>query len=101
MVQPMPSENGKGQYSHLIGHQNQLAGIDKWKHVRGQQSRRCILMLCLLINSARTEASDWDPLAGAQTTLWLVGMCAAYVQSTQKRQNRVESAYSVAQPSFK
>ena len=79
MVQPVPSENGKGQYSYLIGHQNLLVGIDKRKHVRGQQSCRCILVLCLLINSARTEASDWDPPpAGAQTTLWLVRPCSQH-----------------------
>ncbi len=89
MVQPMPSENGKGQYSYLIGHQILLAGIDKWKHVRGQQSCRCILVLCLLINSARTEASDWDPPTGAQTTLWLIrhvcGICAINTEATESR----------------
>ena len=72
-----------------------LQGL-KWKSVRSQQSCRCILVLCLLINSARTEASDWNPPTGAQTIGWSC-MCAAYVQLTQKPQNRVESAYSVAQ----
>lgn len=71
MVQPVPSENGKGQDSHSIGHQKLFAEFGKWKNVRGQQSCRCILVLCLLINSARIEALDWDPSAGAQTTLWL------------------------------
>ncbi len=89
MVQPVPSENGKGQYSHLIGHQNLLAGIGKWKHVRGQQSCMCILMLWLLINSARAEASGWDPLAGAQTTLWMFlhvcGICAINTEATESR----------------